>query len=705
MLKKDNILYFLFPSILILSFIFLVSRNKIIGSYDLLFQMIPPFNQGNLSYALNHFYIDQPLLFWPWMDSLRSSLIVSDYVGYSHLIGFGVEFPYHSNFAPLSIFINFYRFSSSEFMLTLVFFLQILICYFGCILVSKHYSTNATIGILLSVAFSLNSLFISWINHLFILGPFCFLPLMYFVYIKSFNKPRYLYLNLPIIIFSLFSGSIQTTLIVGIFILIVISAYRNQINSEYIKNFLILKFVVIIMISPFYLDFIVGFLENLSNESGRQLDLFSQYNIVNIFKRILFVPISQFPFILGSFNSFDLSKFFNVLYGIPHIPYIGSSILLTIICMKKIEKLFFIVPLLIYLSPLKSIVYERIFIILLFGIFLMAIRVDNKTEINLLNLKRLTIFLYISTGIWMLGSLFYLTKTGGNVIKNTILNNIGGAYFPLEDYPEFYEERFLSIGSDFSLFSWKNFLILSSIFLTIRYLKSREFKKVYFINLFQLVIYIIFHLSFPLSNDNVRQQFDNSFLSLNEINSYSRVIVLDNNNHLFLKENVLALYEINDVDYTSDIFRSKIKKINKELFNEEEIKKLDIDYIISEKSIYEKNFKLIYDEGSFLIYKNVSNEKRHYKFINQNKIEISCTEDLDIEIPINYSNKWKNKGNLKISENSFGGLVIECNKNGLFTLDYLPRFYKFQPHSLNYNVIILLITASLFFIKKEKNEN
>ena len=78
---------------------------------------------------------------------------------------------------------------------------------------------------------------------------------------------------------------------------------------------------------------------------------------------------------------------------------------------------------------------------------------------------------------------------------------------------------------------------------------------------------------------------------------------------------------------------------------------------------------------------------------------------MDIEIPINYSNKWKNKGNLKISENSFGGLVIECNKNGLFTLDYLPRFYKFQPHSLNYNVIILLITVSLFFIKKEKNEN
>ena len=70
MLKKENILYFLFPLILLLFFISLVLSNKIIGSYDLLFQMIPPFNQGNLDYSLNHYYIDQPLLFWPWMDSL-----------------------------------------------------------------------------------------------------------------------------------------------------------------------------------------------------------------------------------------------------------------------------------------------------------------------------------------------------------------------------------------------------------------------------------------------------------------------------------------------------------------------------------------------------------------------------------------------------------------------------------------------------------
>ena len=62
--------------------------------------MVPPFNTGNFDYSLNHYYIDQPLLIWPWMDSLKSSLVSSGYVGYSNLIGFGIEFPHHSNFAP-----------------------------------------------------------------------------------------------------------------------------------------------------------------------------------------------------------------------------------------------------------------------------------------------------------------------------------------------------------------------------------------------------------------------------------------------------------------------------------------------------------------------------------------------------------------------------------------------------------------------------
>ena len=45
---------------------------------------------------------------------------------------------------------------------------------------------------------------------------------------------------------------------------------------------------------------------------------------------------------------------------------------------EKIEKTYFIVPLLIYLfSPLKNIVYERIFIISPFGMFVLALKINN----------------------------------------------------------------------------------------------------------------------------------------------------------------------------------------------------------------------------------------------------------------------------------------------------------------------------------------
>ena len=709
MLKRESLLYSLFPLFIVLSFFLIVLNNKLIGSFNLLFQMVPPFNTGNLDYSLNHYYIDQPLLFWPWMDSLKSSLVSSGYVGYSNLIGFGIEFPYHSNFAPLSVFVNFYRFFSTEFVLTIVFLAQVLICYYGCILVSKHFSTDTVVGVFLSIAFTLNTFFISWINHLFISGPFCFLPLMYFIYLKSLKESRYVFFNIPIILFSLFSGSIQTTLIVGIFILLFLISNRNQTNTVFFQNFVISKIFILLVSSPFYFDFVIGYLENLSNEGGRQLSIFSDYNIVNILKSTLFVPISQFPFVLGSFNSFDLSKFFNVLYGIPHIPYIGTSILMAIICMKKIEKVYFIVPLIIYLSPLKSIVYERVFIVSLFGMFVIALKTSNGKDFNSINLKRLTSTIYIFAGIWILGSLIFKIKSVAFTVENFLLENIKGAYFSYDNYPQFYEERFLAIESDYSIFSFKNFLIVASLFLTIKYLKNHDFKKVYAINLVQLIIFIIFHLSLPLSQDTIRQETEDSFSAINNIATNSRVVVVDDDNFLFFKENILTIFGINDVDFSSDIYRSKIKKIDKAAINIETMNKLDIDYVISQKELSYLNLSLIdsdfSNDSSYYIYKNNTDEKKNYTFLTQNKLEIECSKDSNIEIPINYSDRWNSEKDLKITENNYGGLSIKCETDDIFIVDYLPRFYQLQPHSLGFNAIILLVTIGLFIVRKEKNEN
>jgi hypothetical protein len=458
--------------------------------------------------------------------------------------------------------------------------------------------------------------------------------------------------------------------------------------------------------SPFYFDFVIGYLENLSNEGGRQLSIFSDYNIVNILKSTLFVPISQFPFVLGSFNSFDLSKFFNVLYGIPHIPYIGTSILMAIICMKKIEKAYFIVPLIMYLSPIKNLVYERVFIISLFGMFVLALKTSNGEDFNSLNLKRLSRTLYISSGIWILGSLIFKIKSVAVNVENFLLENIKGAYFSFENYPQFYEERFLAIESDYSVFSFKNLLIVASLFLTIKYLKSRNFKKIYAINLVQLIIFIIFHLSFPLSQDTIRQETENSYSAINNIATNSRVVVIDDDNFLYFKENILTIFGINDVDYSSDIYRSKIKKIDKAAINIETMNKLDIDYVISQKELSDLNLSLINSDfstdSSYFIYKNNTDEKKNYTFLTQNKLEIECSKDLNIEIPINYSDRWSSEKNLKITENNYGGLSVKCEIDGLFIVDYLPRFYQLQPHSLGFNAIILLVTIGLFIARKEK---
>ena len=64
MTKKENLYYILFPFLSIFSVILIFLNNKILGSFNLLFQMIPPFNNENSEYGLNHYYID--VIHWPW---------------------------------------------------------------------------------------------------------------------------------------------------------------------------------------------------------------------------------------------------------------------------------------------------------------------------------------------------------------------------------------------------------------------------------------------------------------------------------------------------------------------------------------------------------------------------------------------------------------------------------------------------------------
>ena len=306
-------------------------------------------------------------------------------------------------------------------------------------------------------------------------------------------------------------------------------------------------------------------------------------------------------------------------------------------------------------------------------------------------------------------ALIFKIKNVAFTVENFLLENIKGAYFSYDNYPQFYEERFLAIESDYSIFSFKNFLIVASLFLTIKYLKNHDFKKVYAINLVQLIIFIIFHLSLPLSQDTIRQETEDSFSAINNIATNSRVVVVDDDNFLFFKENILTIFGINDVDFSSDIYRSKIKKIDKAAINIETMNKLDIDYVISQKELSYLNLSLIdsdfSNDSSYYIYKNNTDEKKNYTFLTQNKLEIECSKDSNIEIPINYSDRWNSEKDLKITENNYGGLSIKCETDDIFIVDYLPRFYQLQPHSLGFNAIILLVTIGLFIVRKEKNEN
>jgi len=468
--------------------------------------------------------------------------------------------------------------------------------------------------------------------------------------------------------------------------------------------------VIAIFVLPYHINFIQGFIDNYVNQEGRPIDLLSNLGIKSFLKSILIIPLSQFPYLLGSFKSYDLTKFFNVLYGIPHIPYIGTSIVFVLLTVKKkVNRIFFIIPALIYLSPLRQLVYERVFFISLFGIFIFCIKNTRDIEFHPTKIKKLNYFLIVSGVFWFIGSVIYQFTNFNLFIRRSIMENIDKAFFPYDLYTEFYEQRFDYISNDFSFFSHKNYLYLFSLLLSIYLISKRKLKIVYLINLFQLIFYLVFHLSIPVAEVDTKEKmlnFDTDILI--QIPDNSRILVV-HDNPWFLKENILSIYGLNDVDIIADIYRPKIKSLDKMNLDFNLLSRLDIEYIVSNKKLNESRLELITTTSSFYIYLN-NEVVKDYKFINNNQLLAKCNfENEVLEIPINFSKSWISLNGENLYENNLGGLNVSCVTEGEVNIVYLPLLHNFQPHSFNYNFLILLISSTLFFLsniyERRKNYN
>ncbi len=258
-----------------------------------------------------------------------------------------------------------------------------LIAGFGLYLLLSFYSVEKIVALLFSMAFMLNSMFISSIANRWAVGSFCWVPfttLMSLHYLNRRDKSYLVYASMFLSL-SFVGGTFQTSFFVAFITAIVLLFYPSGASRFGVR----IAAVSIVGISAFLLSAIMWFpsleLFLRTLRDGGSLNSTSVYAKYTVVQRILSMPMTflcfHFPGIAGGVQSYslkigahaDVTDFNGSLGFLPALFGFWGCIAL-----RKESKLrpFIILSvcglLFPILTPLYSILYHRFFVVASFGL-------------------------------------------------------------------------------------------------------------------------------------------------------------------------------------------------------------------------------------------------------------------------------------------------------------------------------------------------
>jgi hypothetical protein len=733
-MKSKIVALIVLLSVLAIVFFPVLFQGRVLLPLDYLNTMILPYSaQYRQAVAYNHFLCDAVMQYYPYKVLTRKGLskgilnywdqyVMGGYPRYAETMGAHFDI---TNIILLC--------ASMPTAYHLQIILQLLIAGLGMFLLLRFYKVSEFIAILFSVVYMLNSMFITWLLHRWIVASFCWVPFIILMLCKYYDtkKTYFLILSSIFLAFSYLGGSFQTSVFVT-FILFTFNAsfFLFTVKDNSIGRLLKIPFIVFSV--GFGLSAIMWFpsLEMYLLNICEKSYLGSAFYQNPFLKRILSLPLLLtffIPELAGSVRAFSLSRIINIsifdfngfvgflpnLFGVWGAFFLWKRRLI----IRPFIILMFLGLAIPLFTPLSKYLYFRFFMVFIFGLIIVG-AVAFNTFIKDQSCRKdfgkwykyvAMIFCLIVAGVVLLNICFSFYHEYSYTRATEYLKaNIHHAQF-VGGNAEWFFSRIVKTFEHFTITSptmYLPFFCVSGVLIFLFYfLKGRLKAKIMLIGLGVITFIQLFIFSrswlpmidsdkYPLyaptqELEFLRKDSDNYRVLVH----YDRIV-----SQPIFPANILSMYKIADLSGYESIFPETIINLrSKGDYGSRLLGLLNVKYLLVAKDIQlqDSNFILVYS-GVVNIYKNLKWLSRaflayRYKVVPDDNaaLKIIRKKDFDGSVVIfetppirkmDFSGEdIKNSVNFLIVENNMIKIRVETEKWGYLVLadTYYPGWRVF----------------------------
>jgi len=378
--------------------------GRVLAPLDIVEEMYLPWRGDRSQPSVhNHAVSDAVTQYLPYRMMAARSLEEDGYVGWSPLEFGGTALNVNTMALSYDWATQLHRFFGFWTAWHLGFIGRFLVAGFGMMVFLRSRRCNARVATALSVAYMMNTEFVSWIYHQWAVASFCWMPwALWALYSAREKSLRHIALAAVFLGLALLGATLQHAAFLAIALGCVWAGWLFEERSKEEKHTPSrMRYTVIVMAAgllaaglvAFMLEPTVGgYLENL--RAGHEREGFGyKSGLLQPIMTVLVWPLTIYPFVLGSVQTLDLTKAFlsnGVAYAFfGTLPAVLALVGLFSRRVPAAAKLLIAAGLIIPLTPLVGVLYQRVSLLwILGGCWAAAIWVSTATENELKNLAR-----------------------------------------------------------------------------------------------------------------------------------------------------------------------------------------------------------------------------------------------------------------------------------------------------------------------------